>query len=50
MNKGLIISTIEEIPEKKVVKILGVVRGNTVVQEILEGILEQDSKTSSVEK
>ena len=30
MNKGLIISTIEEIPEKKVVKILGVVRGNTV--------------------
>ena len=30
MNKGLIISTIEEIPEKKVVKILGVVRGSTV--------------------
>jgi len=30
MNKGLIISTIEEIPGKKVVKILGVVRGSTV--------------------
>jgi uncharacterized protein YbjQ (UPF0145 family) len=30
MNKELIISTIEEIPGKKVVKILGVVRGSTV--------------------